>query len=92
MRTTAATLILLCSASIAHAQLTEPRWSSRFASGVSYTIFEDGAVCLKAFDSPMAVASTSSAPSPPPAASHPSASPAGAKKALPAQPAPPTSI
>lgn len=53
MRTTAATLILLCSASLASAQLTEARWSSRFATGVSYTVFEDGAICLKAFDSPM---------------------------------------
>ena len=53
MRTTVATLALLATASLAHAQLTEARWSSRFATGVSYTVFEDGAVCLKAFDSPM---------------------------------------
>lgn len=45
------TLALVTTGSFAHAQLTEARWSARFGTGVSHAAFEDGALCLRSFDS-----------------------------------------
>jgi hypothetical protein len=68
---TLATLALLTTASAANAQLTEARWSTRFPVGVSHTIFEDGALCLKAFNSPQRPAPSTSAASSPPSTTPP---------------------